>query len=97
MLSVGQEFGSGFHGFQDARFAFQAEITSDVRLSRNVANKRFGAMDVEIIDDDMPAFDMRVCLDHLANMFNIIVFGAGRSSGNPDNAPKGNIESKDEG
>jgi hypothetical protein len=97
MLRVREKFSSCLHRFKDARFAFNTKVTGNIRLSSNIANKRFRAMNVEIVNHNMPSFDVRVCLNQLANVFHVILFGTGGTSSHPDNPAESHIECKDKG
>lgn len=80
MGRIRQESGAALHRGENAGLAFDAQSDVQVRLLGDVADQGFRLMCVEIVDDEVPLHDLRICLDGALDMSEKIFFRARRIS-----------------
>ena len=97
MRRIGKELRTGFHGFENARLAFLAQIDSQIGLGGNKVNQRLRAMCVQVVNHNMPTSDFGMSRHHPGDMRQIILFCPGRSRRNENDAAPGNVEGDDKG
>src|SRR5947209_3477697 len=90
---VMQECGSAFHRLENPAFAFDAQrLRRDAFALGNPAHQRFGLMDVEIVQDDVPLGGRRIAGNQSLEMGQRILLGACGPPRWKDNVSRDDIE-----
>src|SRR6266851_2196895 len=96
MVRLTQKGHAGCHGSEYAGLAFDAELAVETAVARNEANGGLGAVDVEIVADDIPPSVGSGAAQHVAEKSREILLGPCVAD-HPLDLAGGDVESGDQG